>query len=111
METLHTPGPWHWQYHPIENGIVALASATNDVLLSTGNGDHSWGEVSEANAKIIAAAPDLLSALTATVAAMEHAKKLLRVAGLTMEGGTISDPYNDAIAQANIVISKATGQG
>lgn len=63
MQTTHTPGPW--QYSPCEitgrysiyhNGPVAYCG---DTTASPGDG--------EANARLIAAAPELLAALVALV--------------------------------------------
>ncbi len=65
-ETKHTPGPWGWEHY---NGrAVALSNDTDDVLLSTGNGDgEAWAEIRDADKSLIAAAPDLLSALRAFI--------------------------------------------
>jgi hypothetical protein len=71
----HTPGPWDYEVH--ENGCVFVTSPTTD-----GRGDiadlyvnegHSIAtkENAEANAMLIAAAPDLYDALIALVQA-EH---------------------------------------
>lgn len=65
MSTQPTPGPWRWSYHPVNNERIALVSAdgATDVLLCTGDDSNAWGETSEADAKLIAAAPDLLAML------------------------------------------------
>ena len=47
----HTPGPWEQKGHKIWAGRRHLATA------------HSWAEGQQANARLIAAAPDLLSSL------------------------------------------------
>lgn len=65
----HTPGPWHItsesvQYHYIHapnNGIVAEVGKRSNV-----NGEG------KANARLIAAAPELLSALKAALPAVEY---------------------------------------
>lgn len=49
----HTPGPWQVKCSPNVTGIYAVR-AHNGV---------PWGDQDEANASLIAAAPDLLAAL------------------------------------------------
>ena len=63
METKHTPGPW--TAHPIElnHGLPYTPVAASTLIAkaySTAFGDH---EQSDANARLIAAAPELLEAL------------------------------------------------
>lgn len=67
MKTKYTPGPW--QAHPMEMnyGLPYTPVAANTLLAkvySEAFGDHAQ---SEANARLIAAAPDLLEALKAVV--------------------------------------------
>ena len=50
--TQHTPGPWH------VSGLVRAAVVIGDDVLRLG-----IGEASKANARLIAAAPDLLDSL------------------------------------------------
>ena len=63
-DTQHTPGPWHWDgdvcSYDKENEAPWLCSSEDNPILS--------GEIgcdTEANARLIAAAPDLLGALEA----------------------------------------------
>jgi hypothetical protein len=65
MNTSHTPGPWvattldgygRFEIHA-HNGGRAIAKSPN------GYGDASTAETNEANARLIAAAPELLAAL------------------------------------------------
>lgn len=61
MKTQHTPGPWKISKHCstlVESGDRSIASAGG--YQSVGADAH---EVNEANAKLIAAAPDLLAIL------------------------------------------------
>lgn len=46
----------------------------------------------------------MLDALEKCCSVMQKAKKLLRVSGLTMKGGTISEPYNEALENAESVL-------
>lgn len=60
----HTPGPWRWSYHPINNERIALVAGDTDVLLCTGDDSHAWGVVaSEADARLLQSAPALAAAL------------------------------------------------
>ncbi len=68
MAMKHTPGPW--KAHPIETNYglpytPVAASTLIAKVYSTAFGDHAQ---SEANARLIAAAPDLLEALEWLVA-------------------------------------------
>jgi hypothetical protein len=61
METKHTPGPWIWA-----KGYKGPfgAGPDNEVLnYFSYEGMHLWGEHEKANARLIAAAPDLLAEL------------------------------------------------
>ena len=63
----HTPGPWHQT-----GGIVASHEGHCAVAAYTGNGNILYAKTlaeREANARLIAAAPDLLAALEAMQAA------------------------------------------
>ncbi|WP_315383391.1 hypothetical protein [Microvirgula aerodenitrificans] len=70
METKHTPGPW--TAHPIElnHGLPYTPVAASTLIAkaySTAFGDH---EQSEANARLIAAAPELLKELDRLLSAV-----------------------------------------
>lgn len=52
----HTPGPWEHEVHELSEGFSAIVYGSNGQRIGT---DH----LSEANARLIAAAPDLLAAL------------------------------------------------
>ena len=93
----HTPGPWRiierpestvWiQGQQDENGYREVCTLPNYLLLQR--------EKTEANARLIAAAPELLEALKACVHAMDSATRF--------DGNT--RPFDDARA----AIAKATG--
>ena len=95
MEQQHTPAPWYAQYGAILVGVNA-PRAIADVDRDTDEGD--------ANARLIAAAPDLLAAL-------EEAGSLL---------DALSDGYADIGADTRVIsrrkaaraaIAKARGLG
>ena len=59
METKHTPGPWHWSRDTMENrcDITLDSEATGYSIL------YCCKKPREPNARLIAAAPELLEAL------------------------------------------------
>ena len=94
MTQKHTPGPW-WQ-----KGTVVYIGKTVDFLPS---GSPNWGgfdlrncPLPEANARLIAAAPDLLEALEAIIA--------------TWDGPKYNHFMADNIDLARAAIAKAKGE-
>lgn len=81
----HTPGPWKLQKH---------GSMGQGVVMYFVNDTTSIGTSNEADAKLIASAPDLLDALTRIVAAMDDHN---------------GDEIVPAVRAAKIAIAKATG--
>ena len=71
METKHTPGPWkvvydlrqYWPYSG-EHELVGydIESESGQQVIGC-EGIEAWKDAAEANARLIAAAPDLLAAL------------------------------------------------
>lgn len=101
----HTPGPWECELGH-ENGDFqinstgcrwkAIANATANVL----GADAVYDDEAQANAKLIAAAPDMLKALNFCVKAM-------RIAGVdTVPDGLCSQ----AASEARAAIAKATAE-
>jgi hypothetical protein len=82
--SAHTPGPWHWDVDPLENRTpdVLVDKDSRAVMVANWKG-------SEADARLIAHAPELLAALEAVVAF----------------SGAHGGPY----AEARAAIAKATG--
>lgn len=66
METKHTPGPWgYWSgYNPYDKIEAQVTAEGGDIVIASYN--HLIAE-GESNAKLIAAAPDLLAAAQQTV--------------------------------------------
>lgn len=64
MSETYTPGPWSWEFSRIGDRRIALSNHQGqDVMISTTDiDDHALIDVGEANARLIAAAPDLLQA-------------------------------------------------
>jgi len=108
METKHTPGPW----------VVCVGNAGSifgDLNNDAHNGDNPYiGEVAgigvdknlpecTANAHLIAAAPDMLSALQAALALSD---KTLKETGATYRTDECQAVYD----QVKAAIEKATGK-
>jgi hypothetical protein len=99
MATQHTPGPWrfterydsrYWTHYVQPDGKPCFDS------FALVNGED--------NARLMAAAPDLLDALRKCVIELDAMHGYLYP---TCEGGC---PFEDAITQARAAIAHATGQ-
>ena len=103
MESKHTPGPWH--VGGIADSIVYAAdgfAVANANVYHNSHGPHETG----ANARLIAAAPDMLAALEAIEA---------RISGiwdnpaLVAFGPLSTNTDADCLAIARAAIAKAKG--
>jgi hypothetical protein len=98
-EAKHTPGPWEAS----GDEVIGAIDWTYHVASAWSNHQIEPDEAA-ANAKLIAAAPDLLAACEACIAADE----------LANADGTLGDDmvaaYDAAIASAKASIAKAKGQ-
>ena len=95
IETHHTPGPWRVQ--ATGHSFVVEAHTHTEAISVDENGNPCrWSEYNEANARLIAAAPELLEALQRLSAQCTR----LRLPG---------QPETDAERTARAVIAKATG--
>lgn len=88
----HTPGPWHAEI--IEPGKGALIWAFDSIAGMRNSGDYLPDEF-EANARLIAAAPDLLEALM--------------VAQHILNTVTVDSLYDAGKEKVRAAIAKATG--
>lgn len=69
----HTPGPWRWEYSDEEcTRPIALAGPGKDVILASEDATGPRAYVSEADARLIAAAPDLYAACKASMTAIRE---------------------------------------
>jgi hypothetical protein len=100
--TKHTPGPWHIRTnrHPQTDGLPwgwvdAAAPGVSQRLIPGVAVQWVRGDVSEANARLIAAAPELLEAL----------RCLRRWMGPT----GLDEEIDAAMRAADAAIAKATG--
>jgi hypothetical protein len=89
METKHTPGPWRYQENSDAYTHIVRAG-TDDYICGCGQGSDG---TCEANARLIAAAPELLEALEEFVASR----------------GASTD-FARAYVKAEAVIRKAKGE-
>lgn len=101
----HTPGPWTVGTMVNNDGGVSIVSDEDRVCSVDAIGDFPRGKgwkhedaERDANARLIAAAPDLLEALRYLVM---HCKGLDRFEG---------NPINEAIRAAREVLAKAEGR-
>ena len=113
----HTPGPWRVKqtgftyfrdltilgedWHGEETPIAA--ALVRNALHPYGRADKARAEI-EANARLIAAAPELLSALEKALESIEGQAELLRHCGAAYGIGA-------TLAQARAAIAKATEGG
>ena len=70
--STHTPGPWEIESGHIQNGGIAYWQITDGADAICCN-QFCYADNSDANARLIVAAPELLSALAPFVAFFEHA--------------------------------------
>jgi len=99
MSAAHTPGPWEVltdepdSYCAIEsNGLTVATIEGMDVYAVAAEDCYDYGPVTAANARLIAAAPELLKALTQMI---------------DWDGGKRT--AIDAMANARAIVAKATG--
>ena len=108
MTALHTPGPWRWRW---KSGSLHRVGADpyiygDLVLMPTYEPDcGSDVQISDADATLIAASPDLLEALRGTTAALVAAISLLE------RGGKRAAPSDKMFAQMLKDYAKAAEGG
>ena len=100
-KTNHTPGPWTHYYHTTDLALI-VGSARDGIarILPSGN-----REKDTANAKLIAAAPDLLAALNRLLRAFEADVEQVP----SMDIVTSWETNSQAVQAARTAISKAEG--
>ena len=95
MTTKHTPGPWKYSFENI-NSEWAIVTGPRGAIVANVNADSRQ----EANAALIAAAPDLLGAL------------VLLEREMVLSGNACSEDYGwkPAIEETRAAIAKAEGR-
>lgn len=89
----HTPGPWEIRdlsSDEIPNGDIAICGSGAEISIIKGSDAYhpGWNSEREANARLIAAAPELLTAAKhALPGCVGESEKLLRAAITKAEGG------------------------
>lgn len=109
--SAHTPGPWvarNWSCHAPTTVMCEVEGKRGgapwpDVIAEcSGNGERFEDGVVEANARLIAAAPDLLEAMIASLREWEFKRET--------EGNRNKDVTPDWVYAARASIAKATSQ-
>lgn len=103
----HTPGPWHTDDAP-EHAIAVCTNSGETVADVFPNADAQSGVTTYANARLIAAAPELLEALKDL--AKRHATTVKECGGCDHSVGICWCDDIRALDDANAAIAKATGE-
>lgn len=102
MEMKHTPGPWQ----AVKNGVCQSAvQASNGTWITHDAGEELSCNEAEANARLIAAAPELLEALQAMLNADLYADG----EGIWRFDSSDTEDGQSAVSKASAAIAKATG--
>ena len=107
--TKHTPGKWRFYTEPQPNGcpIVGNEKGLMVAMLAHSINYNDQAAEAVANARLIAAAPELLEALEACLATLSDE----RIGTCTyMEGVDIYSDFRNAADKARAAISKARGE-
>ena len=100
VSAKHTPGPWTIrQSYSSERIIVKAPQPTNRVLAGFGSEDEPLDDTDVANARLIAAAPELLQA------AMQAESLIPHLCDLDSSEATAA-----VVEQLRAAIAKATGE-
>lgn len=93
----HTPGPWHYEL-TVEETSFQVYALESDWIVEVEIDDFRTDEIAEANARLIAAAPELLAALRRV-----HDMALIR-------GGEHNSGWTAVLAAAGVALDKAEGR-
>ena len=96
--TKHTPGPWKVNANVGKRGEIGVVADAAPCVIAHGMSEKHWPEIAQANAQLVAAAPELLEAL-------EHICNLLKA----NNGRAVAD-VNGWAAKGRQAIAKARGQ-
>lgn len=116
MNAKHRPGPWHYEQKLNGGGMPIPYSweVSASVEPPPGNGiDEAFVWIAdtstEANARLIAAAPELLEALTALLDSGQRTNAAFYGAGTRKALAAAFDGQKALLQQARAAIAKATG--
>lgn len=99
----HTPGPWVVWYSDWP-GVVGVECASGETIADCSHSNDP--DLSEANARLIATAPELLEALVATRALVSEAA----MTGFNCHDGTWAERLYSNQASLSAAIAKAEGR-
>lgn len=99
----HTPGPWKWWTSNSYRRLTAEGKQDGGVLSAVSKSGHADVCVSEADAQLIAAAPDLLAALLVMTRAYVDLVN-------TGDAGRWNPEGDQEVREARAAIAKATGE-
>lgn len=99
----HTPGPWKWLHNLDGHSMTINKDSKTPIAGISGMGLHVGQDVAESNARLIAAAPDLLEAQRDLVNLAEAAMKQANNNGAEYD-------IDGELAAARAAIAKAEGQ-
>ena len=111
----HTPGPWavarkRGPLHGIgATDPLAIKDSTGEYVATLGGGSVHFANA-DANARLIAAAPDLLAALKAALPYLEHSVKFYRYQQAGHEFWPNREEAEGNITEARAAIAKAEGK-
>ena len=117
MSAQHTPGPWVFENrngdHPLNNqngwGCDGLWAVNGGLILGAGPGwDGEYVAPDDANANLIAAAPDLLEALKKSRRELHACQAVIHLAG-GFDPAYVRDAQA-ALKVMDAAIAKATGE-
>lgn len=95
----HTPGPWHVDNHQDANHCVINPRAGNWIAVLQHNGElHAPQQ--EANARLMAAAPNLLAQCRAALRYLQHPDVQAITHGFALPGSVIERRIEEAISEA-----------
>jgi len=104
-QTAHTPGPWRVTEY---GGEIAIHAEDNTKIALPEKWFASDRAEAAANARLIAAAPDLLAALEAAVAYLEANRPQGKIRDIF---SALNHYENDVMKPARAAIAKATKEG
>lgn len=113
MSTSHTPGPWRldtWKYADgrelltVQTDVDAIAQVSNLWVPDVRAAEQ------ESNARLIAAAPEMLAALKAGLGLAEEAVELRELSD-DPDDREMLDLYREHVAAMRAAIHKAEGRG
>ncbi len=102
----HTPGPWTWRNEPFDDGtpffVITAGIGFFGSHSTLPSGFCASGIMSEANARLIASAPELLAALEAMMQGAEWAP--------SGDNTRFVSPASDVAKAARAAIAKVKGE-